>query len=151
MATAFLSDAYKTDPSEKCLFVGQSTANCETWHKSVGRINSNYLNKKKDGLVEVINPTGQLKINIENCEVCYERNNLYTPLGNNNEELMIIRLNTYPGGPMETTSIGGAKYCVEFQDNYKVACSCLFYQVERCNFWNFQNVVEKLVGRKIKM
>lgn len=73
VADAFLVDGvYKLNMSKKCLFVAQAVATGEIWHKILGHINSTYLNKMKNGLINGINYNNNGKIEKQNCTVCCE-------------------------------------------------------------------------------
>lgn len=157
MAMAFLSNGvYKVDTSEKCSFAGQAVATGETWHKRLGHINSSYLNKMKDGLVEGINYSGQLKIEKQNCEVCCEGKQSRQPFKHKGSKAtgLLDLVHSDVAGPMETASIGGSRYFVQFQDDFSRMCFVYFMKTKSETFKAFKSfkcLVEKQLNRKIKV
>lgn len=61
----------KTKITKNCL-LASSVADGNTWHRRLGHINSNDMNKMKCGLVEGIEYPGTFTINKSNCETCCE-------------------------------------------------------------------------------
>lgn len=157
VAKAFLSDGvYKIDTSKRCLFAGQAVVSGETWHRRLGHINSSYLDKMRDGLVDGIDYDGKLKINLQNCEVCCEGKQARQPFRSSNTRAtgLLDVVHTDLAGPMETTSIGGSRYYVEFQDDFSRMSFVYFVKTKAETFEkfkDFQGLVEKQIGRKIKV
>lgn len=78
-----INGVYKLDLNKNCLLAGKAESG-ELWHKRLGHINSNYLNKMRDGIVHGINYKGDAKIYLENCEVCCEGKQHRFSFGNSN-------------------------------------------------------------------
>lgn len=157
VAEAFLkSGVYKIDTvCPKPVFVGQVTSG-EVWHKRLGHINSMYLNKMKNGLVDGINYHGQLKIEKQNCVVCCEGKQSRQPFchkGTRATEILEV-IHSDLAGPMETTSIGGSKYFLTFQDDYSRMSFVYFLKTKDETFEKFkefQCLTEKQLDRKVKI
>lgn len=74
VATADLVDGvYKLNifKFEKCLLT-QSTIPGEVWHRRFGHINSDYLNKMQNGLVNGLSFKGLVQLSTKNCKICCE-------------------------------------------------------------------------------
>ncbi|KAJ8969760.1 hypothetical protein NQ314_001597, partial [Rhamnusium bicolor] len=102
------------------LLAGQAVATGETWYRRLGHINSGYLNKMRDGLVDGINYNVKLQINLQNYEVCCcEGKQASQTFGHSGTRAtgLLDLIHTDLAGPMETTSIGGSKYYGEFPDD----------------------------------
>lgn len=106
----FLTDGvYKIEASEKSLLIGQAKATGETWHKKLGHINSKSLNKMRD-----------LKIEKHNCDVNCEGKQSCEPFKHKATRAtgFLEFVHSDVAGPMQTSSIGGTKYFVQFQDDF---------------------------------
>ncbi|KAG5897788.1 hypothetical protein JTB14_020005 [Gonioctena quinquepunctata] len=154
VAKASLSDGvYEIDTSKKCLLARQAGFAGETWHRMLGHINSSFLNKMRDGIVNRINYNGQLKINLQNYGICCEGKRIQQSFGCSSTRATssLDVVHTVSAGPMETTSIGGAKYYVEFQDDFSRMSFVYFVKTKAETFEkfeDFQSLDEKQVGKK---
>lgn len=155
MAT-LINGVYKLNCTEMCLFTGKTIATTETWHKRLGHINYNYLNKMKDGLVNGVDFSDKVTIQTKNCEVCCEGKQSRQPFGHSGNRAagLLEVVHSDLAGPMETTSIGGSKYFVQFQDDFSRLSFIYFLKTKDETlekFKEFQYLAEKQTGKKVKL
>ncbi|CAK1592203.1 unnamed protein product [Parnassius mnemosyne] len=115
IATANLKNGvYKlnTVKSEKVLAAAVQTTDAEQWHMRLGHINSNDLQKMKNGAVEGISFDMKADIQKINCQVCCEGKQSRLPfqLRNHRSSEMLDLVHSDLCGPMEVRSIGQARY-----------------------------------------
>lgn len=156
IATANLKDGvYKLNraSSERCLLSVTETA--DLWHRRLGHINSEYLNKMKNGIVDGLNFQGVADIKKQNCEVCCEGKQSRLPFSKEGTRakgpLEIIHSDVC--GPMEIKSIGGSRYFLTFEDDFSRMAFVYFLQTKdevfNC-FKRFKSLVENQKNCKIK-
>lgn len=142
--------------SDKVLAAAVQTTDANQWHRRLGHINSNDLQKMKDGAVEGVSYDDKADIRKSNCEVCCEGKQSRLPFphkGHRSEKLLEL-IHSDLCGPMETRSIGQARYFLLFVDDASRMTFVYFIkeknQVLQC-FKEFQKLVENQVGARIKM
>lgn len=151
VATASLNNnVYKLDVCESVCFQAVSS---DIWHQRLGHINDSYLNKTAK-LVDGLIYKGQA--NTQNCEVCCKgkQARLPFPKDGGRAEGLLQLVHTDICGPMETTSLGGAKYFFTLIDDYSRMCFIYFLKTkdeafER--FKEFKNLVENQQNTRIKI
>lgn len=97
------------------------------WHRRFGHLNYGSLCRMRDGIVTGMKFSNE-KIGLQNCEVCAEgkqsREPFKTSQSYTKELLELVHSDLV--GPMETKSIGGAKYLLTFIDDYSKKCLSIF-------------------------
>lgn len=149
---------YKLDVEHKpCLFTSSSvTVNSEVWHRRLGHINMNDMNKMKNGAVTGVAYSDKSDISKTTCAVCCEGKQSRLPFGNagtrSSEPLNTIHADVC--GPMECTSIGGSRYFLIFVDDFTRMAFIYFLKAKsECfkYFKEFKSLVENQQGKKIKI
>lgn len=128
-------------------------ADALVWHRRLGHINYNSLNKLKNGIVDGINFT-----NVNNsypvCEPCCEGKQCRLPFKRGSRAQAILELvHTDVCGPMENASIGGAKYFVTFIDDFSRKVYVYIIKSKSDVFEKFKifkSLVENQTGKRIK-
>jgi transposase InsO family protein len=145
-----------TVKSEKVLAatVVQAT-DAKTWHRRLGHINSNDLERMKGGAVEGVFYNEKADIQKSNCQVCCEgkQTRLPFPSGNHRSKKLLEVVHSDLCGPMETKSIGQAKYFLLFVDDAS-RMSFVYFLKEKNQalqrFKEFRGMVENQTESKIK-
>lgn len=126
----------------------------EKWHRALGHVNFQYLNKLinnklVEGLPDKIEST-EMK-----CSNCIESKMTNVPFKNNrtktNEILELIH--TDLNGPHSTTGYGGEKYFLTFIDDYSKCTRifCIKSKAETAScFIEFVNLVENKFNKRVK-
>lgn len=141
--------------SEKCL-LAQTAISGEVWHRRFGHINSDYLNKMQNGLVNGLCLQGQVQLGLKNCKVCCEGKQTRLPFkhkGTRAKKLLEL-VHTDVCGPMETRSLGGSKYFVVFEDDFSRMAFVYFIKSKDevfCCFKQFKSMAENQTNQKIKV
>lgn len=158
VAEALLSDGvYKITTTGNHLIVGQlMLVSGETWHRRLGHINVNFLNKMKNSSVFGINYPNNLSIGLQNCEICFEGKQCRPPFkqSSNKANSLLDLVHSDVAGPMEVPSIGGSRYYVEFQDDFSKMSFVYFMKTKDevfNNFKLFRSLVERQTGHKVKV
>lgn len=126
----------------------------EMWHRRLGHVNSNYLNKMQDA-VEGISIDQKADISKNSCVTCCEGKQSRLPFpsrGNRSTQLLDI-VHTDVCGPMECAALGGSRYFILFIDDYSRMTHIYFMKNKSEAFQCFRNYtakVENLHNRKIK-
>lgn len=143
---------------ETCLLAGnKNDDDAFIWHRRLGHINYGYLQKMRNSEIGVT-----FKVNnddakrIKSCEICPLAKLTKTPFkASNSETKEILELiHSDVCGPMETQSIGEAKYMIIFMDDFshKIFCYFLHSKDQVFNtFVTFRKEIEKQTGKQIKM
>lgn len=149
---------------EDGMFVLQSSAeksfNCkeinesELWHKRMGHLNENSLQKLKKSQAKGVNFPDE-QHSIQDCEICVLGKHPKSPFQHEgsraDESLEIIHSDVC--GPMNVNSIGGARYIVTFIDDFtrRVAVYNIKYKSQVLEkFKEFKNLSENQLQKKIK-
>lgn len=125
------------------------------WHRRMGHLNYGDLKKLRDGTADGIHVSDEMKTT-ETCVDCLKGKQSRFSFNNigSRANSMLDVIHSDICGPMETTSIGGAKYYVTFIDDYtrKVFVYFLKAKSECCRvFQDFKAMVENQVDKKIKV
>lgn len=96
-----------------------SAVSGDMWHRRLGHINSNYLNKMPSA-VQGMNLQEKVDISKSSCSVCCEGKQSRLPFNcvgiRSKEKLQVVHTDIC--GPMEVRSIGGSRYFLLFLDDY---------------------------------
>lgn len=158
VAVAFETDGvYKMDiERSQCLFTPSSEVSSEIWHRRLGHLNINDQNKMKDGAVTGISYKDKSVINKGTCTVCCEGKQFRSPFGQtgtrSSQPLDTVHADVC--GPMEATSIGGARYFLIFVDDFTRMVFVYFLKAKSevfKYFKEFKSMVENQRDRKIKI
>ncbi|GBP45102.1 Retrovirus-related Pol polyprotein from transposon TNT 1-94 [Eumeta japonica] len=155
VATAcLLNGVYKLNMSEHCLTAAM-TVSSEVWHRRLGHVNSQYLNKMQDA-VEGLTIDSKIDISKSSCVACCEGKQSRLPFpkeGSRSTELLHI-VHTDLCGPMENRSIGGSRYFMLFIDDFSRMTYIYFLKSKdealKC-FQQYKAEVENQLNCKIKI
>lgn len=145
---------FETD-LEKCFIASSKYENAMLWHRRLGHLNVQSMKKMKNGAVERIKYDDDV-FGIENCEVCAMGKQSRQPFhrSKNESKNILDLIHSDLVGPMETLSIGKAKYIMTFIDDHSKKAFVYFlkYKSEAYDkFVEFKNYVETQTERKIKI
>lgn len=127
----------------------------EVWHRRLGHVNSQYLNKMQDAVKGLVldNKTDISKFS---CIICCEGKQSRLPFpkeGSRSTELLHI-VHTDLCGPMENRSIGGSRYFMLFIDDFSRMTYIYFLKTKdealKC-FQQYKAEVENQLNRSIKI
>lgn len=126
----------------------------DIWHRRLGHVNSNYLNKMQDA-VEGLTLDRKTDITKSSCVVCCEGKQSRLPFPNNNNRSneLIHTIHTDICGPF-SPSLGGSRYYILFVDDYSRMVYVYFIKQKSEAFACFQKykaMVENQLNRKIKI
>lgn len=154
-----IDGVYKLNVKHKhdCLFTTTSDdMKSELWHRRMGHLNSNDLNKMKEGAVEGIDFKDKAVIDKSSCVVCCQGKQSRLPFNHvgtrSSEVLNIIHADVC--GPMETASIGGCRYFLIFVDDHTRMTFVYFLKAKNQvfkYFKEFKALVENQQNKKIKI
>lgn len=154
VATACLiNGVYKLRMPES--FVASAVTSSEIWHRRLGHVNSNYLNRMQDA-VEGFTLDRKTNISKTSCIVCCEgkQSRLPFPHNGNRSEELLHTVHTDICGPFSNVSLGGSRYYILFVDDYSRMIFVYFIKNKSDAFGCFQKykaVVEKQINKKIKI
>lgn len=150
---------YKLHIMKSTAVLSAQTATVETtarqWHRRLGHINSNDLEKMKNGAVEGVYYREKADIKKSNCEICCEGKQARLPFpsaGHKSEKLLEL-VHSDLCGPMETRSIGQARYFLLFIDDFSKMAFVYFLKEKNQVFQKFKEfkvMVENQTGCNIK-
>ncbi|GBP14615.1 Retrovirus-related Pol polyprotein from transposon TNT 1-94 [Eumeta japonica] len=158
VAVAELIDGmYKVNTENRhCLFTSPSAVSSEVWHRRLGHLNSNDLNKMKDGAVTGMDYKDKAVIDKSTCVVCCEGKQSRLPFNHvgtrSTETLHTVHADLCD--PMETTSIGGCRYYLILVDDYTRMAIVYFLKAKNQAFKyfkEFKSLVENQQNKKIKI
>lgn len=146
---------FRVDDAKCLLTTSGNGDNAMTWHRCLGHINYNDLCKMRNGLVDGIKFTNADE-DIKQCEACMKAKQTRLPFQPSDKRagntLDIIHSDLC--GPMETPSIGKARYFLTFIDDHSRK---IFVYFLRCKsevsskFEEFKALVENQIERNIKV
>jgi hypothetical protein len=132
-----------TVKSEKVLApTGVQATDAKTWHGRLGHIKSNDLERMKEGAVGVFY-NEKADIQKSNCQVCCEgkQTRLPFPSANHRSKKLLEVVHSDLCGPMETKSIGQAKYFLLFVDDAsRMSFVYLLLEGEEPDITTFQGI-----------
>lgn len=155
VATAsLLNGVYKLNMSENCSLAAVMVSS-EVWHRRLGHVNSQYLNKMQDA-VQGLTLDSKSDISKSSCVTCCEGKQSRLPFpkeGSRSTELLHI-VHTDLCGPMENQSIGGSKYFMLFIDDFSRMTYIYFLKTKdealKC-FQQYKAEVENQLNCSIKI
>lgn len=143
------------DHDGHCLFTVPDSIKSELWHRRMGHLNSNDLNKMKEAVVGV-DYKDTAVISKNTCVVCCQGKQTRLPFNHmstrSNEALSIVHADVC--GPMEVTSIGGSRYFLIFIDDHTRMTFVYFLKAKNQVFKYFKEfkvLVENQQNKKIKI
>lgn len=148
--------AYKLQSqTASCMLAKESSQDLLTWHRRLGHLNFNDLNKMKNGVIDGIQFNGSAEA-IKNCQVCLEGKQSRKPFkkGNKRREKLLELIHSDVCGPMETKTFGKSQYFVTFIDDHsrKIFIYLMKNKYEVIDkFKEFKEMVENQLERKIKI
>lgn len=139
--------------NEKCM-VAKSRVNGLTWHRRLGHINYNALMKMKQH-VPGIDFEDSNESRIKNCEVCARAKSSRLPFqrSETRSDGPLQLLHSDLMGPMETRSIGHAKFLLTIIDDYSRYIFVFFLKCKSevlSKFREFKAYIENQMDLKIK-
>ncbi|CAG4970927.1 unnamed protein product [Colias eurytheme] len=138
------------------ILAATAIASSETWHRRMGHINSNSLNKMRNGAVDGILYPDMAEIDKTSCVICCKGKQTRLPfqLSSSKTKDLLELIHSDVAGPMENLSIGGSRYYVLFVDDFSKMAFVYFMKAKSevfKYFVEFQSMVEKQKDRKIKI
>lgn len=138
--------------SEQCL-ISKSVDTAVTWHRRFGHLNYQSLNRLK-GVVSGMNFNDEK--NRISCETCAMGKQSRQPFATSASQAknLIALIHSDLCGPMETQSIGGAKYILTFIDEYSKKVFVYFLKHKSDvlgKFIEFKVMIECQTERRVKI
>lgn len=139
----------------KCMITRKKTnESAVIWHRRMGHLNYRALQKLRDGAVDGMNFDDDAGL-FKNCETCAMGKQSRQPFGESKFKTtqLLELIHSDLCGPMETISIGGAKYFVTFIDDFSKKVFCYFIKQKSDafdKFVEFKAMAENQTGYKIK-
>lgn len=136
-----------------CMIANESKADMMTWHRRFGHLNYGTLCKLNNA-VDGINACGD-DVQIKRCKVCCLGKQSRDPFqqSETRSKKILELVHTDLCGPMETKSLGGARYLLTFTDDFSRK-TFLFFLREKTqvfeSFLQFKKAVENETDCKIK-
>lgn len=145
---------YKLHAIDNKCFTAETNDNAMLWHRRFGHLNYNSMCKMRNGAV-IGMEFNDSKIGIENCETCAmgKQHRLSFGKSTNESKGLLDLIHSDVMGPMETLSIGRARFILTFVDDYSRKVFCYFLHSKSDVFDKFielKNLVERQLERKIK-
>lgn len=139
-----------SEKSENCMMAYDSY----TWHRRLGHLNFNSLKRMRDGAVMGVN----FKDNgtkIQNCEICCQGKMCSYPFSSSETKTRNILevVHSDISGPIETQSIGHARYFITFIDDFTKMVFIYFMKSQSEvleTFKKFNKFVENHTGKRIQ-
>lgn len=140
--------------SEQCM-ISKGENSAITWHRRFGHVNYQSLIKMKNGIVNGMDFNAD-KLDLMVCETCAMGKQTRAPFNASSSETtqLLELIHSDLCGPMETQSIGKAKYMLTFIDDFskKIFVYFLRQKSDVINkFIEFKVMVERQTERKIKI
>lgn len=155
LATATLvNNVYRLN-DKKSVFglMSAESADINIWHRRLGHMNKSDLLKMKNGIVSCIN---FVQSELSACVPCLEgkqTRSSFNSVGTRATDILKL-VHTDICGPMETASIGGARYFLLFIDDFSRKTFVYFLKQKSevsTVFAQFKTMVEKQTGCHIKI
>jgi hypothetical protein len=143
-----------SDVENKVLVAMQPDTDAMLWHRRLGHVNYQTLIKMKNGAVDGMNFKDN-EDEIKNCVTCAESKMCAKPFEKSKRETTEILqlLHSDVNGPMETQSIGKAKYFVTFIDDFSRKVFVFFLRSKSEvteKYVEFVRFIENQTGKKVK-
>lgn len=126
-----------------------------TWHRRFGHLNYQSLCKMRDGAVKGMT-FSDAAIGLSNCKICAEGKQVRLPFETSKSKTskVLDLVHSDLIGPMETQSIGGARFILTFVDDFSRKVFVFFLRKKSQvfeTFVDFKTFVENQTERKIKI
>lgn len=149
-----VNGVYKIGTYDNICMQAKQTASAFTWHRRLGHINLQCMRKMRDGAVDGVH-FDESNTEIENCEVCAMRKQARLPFkrSNTQSKRVLELIHSDVIGPMETKSMGNARYILTFVDDYSKKVFLYFLKAKSevfAIFKEFKALVENQTGCTIK-
>jgi len=147
---------YKFSGEEIKSFVAMKSENeAMMWHRRFGHINYQSLVKMKNGLVDGMNFENDESA-IKSCDVCPQGKQCVLPFEKSSRKTTEILqlIHSDLAGPMETQSVGKAKYLLTFIDDFSRKVFVYFLSSKNevfSKFVEFKKFIENQTDKKIKV
>ncbi|CAH2087744.1 unnamed protein product [Euphydryas editha] len=135
-------------------FLAAVMTSSDMWHRRLGHLNSNYLNKIQNA-VEGFTLDRRADISKSSCIVCCEGKQSRLPFpqdGSRSDDLLQL-VHSDICGPFNNVSIGGSRYYILFVDDYSRIIYIYFLKNKSAalDYFNiYKTVVENQLNKKIK-
>lgn len=156
VATADLSEGvYKLRlQTRSCLLTVPVSG--KLWHRRLAHINSQDMQKMRNGIVNGLNYESTIDITKSQCITCCEGKQMRLPFSHVGERSTetLHKIHSDVCGPMETNSLNGARYFLLFIDDYSRMTFIYFLKQKSEVFYRFKefkSVVENQLSKKIKI
>lgn len=156
IATADLSDGvYKLRlHTQNCMLAAPAVSG-KLWHRRLAHINSQDMNKMRN-IVDGLSYENNFDITKSKCTTCCEGKQERLPFSHVGERSTetLHRIHTDLCGPMETSSLNGARYFILFVDDFSRMTFIYFLKKKNeafTKFKIFKTMVENQLNKKIKM
>lgn len=144
---------YKIDASANVCMQTMKLASAHTWHRRLGHMNWQRMKSMRDGAVDGMSFSDDTTL-IQNCEVCAYGKQARLPFQRSETQTkrVLELIHSDVMGPMETSSIGNAKYILNFVDDFSKKTFVYFLKAKSDvleTFKSFKALVEKQTDQKI--
>lgn len=141
--------------SPSCLLAAPAVSG-KLWHRRLAHINSQDMNKMRNGIVDGLSYEGTFDITKSECTICCEGKQMRLPFSHVGERSTETcnRIHADLCGPMEVNSLNGSRYFLLFIDDYSRMTFIYFLKHKsECfsKFKEFKSMVETQQGKKIKI
>jgi ribonuclease HI len=140
---------------KKCLLMQSVEDDIYMWHRKLGHTNIAYIRNMLK--VNNINAKDnvELDMKIKNCETCSRGKLCRKPfnISESKSKGILELVHSDLAGPMEETSLGGARYFLTFIDDYSKKVFVYFIKSKSevfGKFMDFKNLTENQMNKKIK-
>lgn len=126
------------------------------WHRRLAHINSQDMNKMKNGIVNGISYEGSFDISKSQCKTCCEGKQMRLPFTHKGERSAepCHRIHSDLCGPMEVNSLNGNRYFMLLVDDYS-RMTFIYFLKQKSEAFNkfkeFKLLVENQQGKNIKI
>lgn len=149
-----VNGVYKIDAGNESCMLAEKEATAMLWHKRLGHLNLQSMRKMRDGAVNGIKFTDS-GAEIEYCETCAvgKHSRQPFPRSSTQSKHILELIHSDLVGPMETISIGKAKYLLNFIDDFSRKNFPYFLKGKDGVYdatVKFKNFVENQTGKRIK-
>lgn len=146
---------YKFQATQGMCMLARNKEKAMTWHRRLGHINYQRLRQMRDEAVDGIEFADE-DAEIRKCEVCARGKQCRLPFKQSKSQSTNILdlIHSDIAGPMENSSIGGARYLLTFVDDFSKKTFVYFLKAKSdvlSTFRNFKSYIENQTEKKIKV
>lgn len=157
VAIADLTDGvYKLRLKTRECLLAAAAVTGKLWHRRLAHINSQDMNKMRNGLVDGLLYEGSFNVTKSQCTTCCEGKQSrlpFTHVGVRSQEAC-HRIHSDLCGPMEVSSLNGSRYFLLFVDDC-TRMTFIYFLKQKSEIFNrfkeFKAVIENQQGKKIKI